>query len=216
MEELRSNPAFLAREREREAQQQANREAYASAARPVLEELRSLGFAVDSVRDLRVQGKPYPRAVPVLLAWLPRIADRYVKEDIIRTLSVPWAHPEAAPALLRELKESTDESLRWVIGNALEVVADESSFDDLRGLANDRSLGRAREMLVLAMGKLHDRRVVPTLIGLLADDELVGHALVALRRSKASVDPAVISPLTSHPKEWVRNEARELLREMGR
>ena len=31
----------------------------------------------------------YPGAIPTLVHWLPRIADRRVKEDIVRTLVGP-------------------------------------------------------------------------------------------------------------------------------
>ena len=75
--------------------------------------------------ELRHSGTKYKSAIPVLLRWLPKVAYSSLKEDIIRTLSVPWAKPEATPILLEEFKnieDPTGTGLRWVIGNALEVL----------------------------------------------------------------------------------------------
>lgn len=46
---------------------------------------------------------------------------------IVRTLSVSWARPLAGRVLVEEFRRTddrTDMGLRWVIANALEVVAD--------------------------------------------------------------------------------------------
>ena len=64
----------------------------------------------------------YKGAIPILLAWLPRISDPAVKPGVIRAITVPWAKPMAAPLLIQEFRKADDPTgtaLHWVIaGNA--------------------------------------------------------------------------------------------------
>lgn len=100
MAELNADPDYVARIRQRERQQTENLDNYRRAAEPVVRELVASGFKVQSVGELRQSGAEYPTAVPILVRWLPRIENEQVKEDIVRTLSVPWAAPDAGPALI--------------------------------------------------------------------------------------------------------------------
>ena len=103
----------------------------------LLDELAEVGFPVVSLTELRTSGVRYRAAVPVLLWWLPVMSDRRVKEELVRALSVPWARPVAALPLIAEFGrvdervDPTGTGLRWAIGNALSVVADDSVFDEL-------------------------------------------------------------------------------------
>lgn len=92
--------------------------------------------------------RSYRQAVPVLLDWLQKLevvpaADRAkVHEMLVRSLSVPAARGVAGPLLVEQFRRVEDPSglgLRWVIANALSVVADDAVFDDLVELARDRS-----------------------------------------------------------------------------
>jgi hypothetical protein len=68
----------------------------------------------------------------------------------------PGAKPDAARPLIRlfiDLDDDPQSALRWAIGNALDVVADDQVSDDLIDLAADRRYGTARQMIVLALGK---------------------------------------------------------------
>src|SRR5207302_7207463 len=105
-----------------------------------------------------------------------------VKESIVRTISVPFAKPMAARPLVEEFRRTADSAsaLRWAIGNALDVVADESVADDMIELAKERRYGKAREMVVSGLGNLSDARVVPVLLELLKDEDVCGHALAAV------------------------------------
>jgi hypothetical protein len=215
MAELERDPKFRVRTEQQQRDQRQNAENYSRAAAPIVAELRSLGFAVSSIGDLRRTKRVYKRAIPLLLAWVSQVSDRSVKEDLIRTLSVPWANPEAAPVLIREFKKADDTEatdLRWVIGNALEVVADDSHFSELAELAQDRKYGRAREMVVLALAKMKRPDSQNVLLRLLSDPQVDGHAVHALVKMKAAVEAARVEPFLKHPKRWVRQEAKKLLR----
>jgi hypothetical protein len=211
--ELQRDPQFVAREKKQEDDRRRNLERYRTAACDVLADLAAAGFKVEAIGDLRRLGTPYLEAVPVLIRWLPRVQDAAVKEDIVRTLSVPWAG-DAAPLLLAEFEraeDATGTALRWAAGNALEVLANDKIADGMIKLATDPRYGRAREMVVLGLGKLNDTRVTDVLLNLLGDDEVAGHAVMALGKLRARTARSRIEPLLNHPKPWVRKEARKAL-----
>lgn len=181
---------------------------------PIVSELIGAGFQVDVVSDLYHRRLDYRSAIPILLRWLPRISDRGAKEGIVRALSVKWAKPMAAPALIEEFRRASLESeygLKWAIGSALEVVADDSVFSELVILAGDKGHGRAREMVVAALGKMRDPRAVDVLIELLNDADVAGHALSALRKLAPQRARSYIERFVNHPRTWWRNEAKRAL-----
>jgi HEAT repeat protein len=125
---------------------------------------------------------------------------------------VPWAR-DAAPLLLAEFERAEDATgagLRWAIGNALEVVANDDIADEMIKLATDRRYGKAREMVVVGLGKLKNPRVADVL-NLLTDEDVVGHAVMALGRLRARRARSRIEPLLNHPKPWIREEAKKAL-----
>lgn len=184
-------------------------------AAPILEALRASGFAVDGIADLFNKKLNYQDAIPILVEWLPRVSNADVKEDIVRALSVKWAKgTSAASLLLAEFERAEDPSgsgLRWAIGNALAVLANDQIADGMIQLATNREYGIARQMVVVGLGKLKDPRVVEVLVNLLMDEEVAGHAVMALGRLRAKEARASIEPLLEHPKTWIRKEAKKAL-----
>jgi hypothetical protein len=208
MAELRQDPEFVRGERARAEKQDADVKGYTEAATGILDELRRVGFSVSAVGELR-SGRRYKKAIPILLSWLGRVADEHIKEDIIRTLSVPWAK-EAGPALVAEYRRTAG-SLRWAIANALEVLASDEIFNDLVELALDREGGQARQMLALAVAKTKSPDAKDALMQMLGDEEIAGHALSGLAKLKADVPRTVVEPFLEHSAAWVRKEAKKLL-----
>jgi HEAT repeat protein len=209
---LEQDPAYVARERERLAEQQQNLEGYRRAISPLTEELAQRDVRIEKVSQLLQNRREHKLAIPTLLKWLPAISYPPAKEDIVRTLSVPWAGAAAAQVLIAEFKRTASSSppdgLRWTIANALAVIADDSILDALEELVEDRQHGKAREMLAVALGQVNSPRAVSILLRLLDDEETVGHAVIALGRLKAASAQPRLESLSLHPKRWVRNEVR--------
>jgi HEAT repeat protein len=101
--------------------------------------------------------------------------------------------------------------LKWAIGNALCIVADDSVFQDVVALARDEGQGQAREMVVEALANRRYPQAVDVLCELLADEEVAGHALVALGKLKAACARPQIEPFLNHSEGWVRKEAKRSL-----
>jgi HEAT repeat protein len=221
MTDLMRDPAHVAREAESLTRSGERWRAYRRAAQPILTQLSKAGYDVESIGDLRAY-KGYQAAIPVLLEWLPRVSDRSVKIDLIRTLGTKLARPQAARPLIGEflsLSPTSDppspDTLRWAIGDALSVVADDSVFDELAGIAIDRRHGDQRGLVVVALGNMHDPRAVQVLVPLLEDPEVAGYAVMALGKLKASEAAPRIESFLNDPSPWVRREARKALSGMG-
>jgi hypothetical protein len=189
---------------------------------PILAELAAAGYRARSLADLRHSGVRYRDGVAVLLGWLQRVTDRKVKEEVVRALTVPWAKPAAARPMIEEFRrvdmsvDPTGTGLRWTIGNALDVLADDSVFDELVDLARDRRYGRARQMIVLGLGKSKRPEAVEVLVGLVDDPDVDGHAVKALGKLKAPAARAVLERKLNDQRAWVRGEARRALAKLPR
>jgi HEAT repeat protein len=105
--------------------------------------------------------------------------------------------------------------LKWAIGNALSVVADEAVFDDVAELVRDQRHGKAREMLAVALGNMSTPAAVAVLTELLQDDEVAGHAIIGLGNLRATAARGAIEGFLRHPKSWIRAEARKALKKIG-
>lgn len=197
--------------KERERQQATAEHRRISA--PILAELRDAGFDFGTLDELRRSGKQYRAALPILISWLPRIESLDVKESLVRTLSVPWARGIATNPVLQEFYKASKEAmaLRWAVGNAMEVIADNSVADEILSIVADRSNGMARQMFVLALGKLQHPRAVPVLVDLLEDEEVAGHAVKALGNLKAVEAKGGLEGMLKHTKTWIREEAASAL-----
>jgi hypothetical protein len=183
---------------------------FRSSQEEIINELRKLGFDVDAVSDLFNKAWDYRRAIPVLLDWLPRTLDPGTKEALVRALSVKWARPQAGPPLIKEFIEAPPEcqALKWAIGNALEVVADRSLVDQLVPLCCDNTHGEARQMIVLALGRMKTTTSTECLIRLLDDPEVQLHAIIALGTQRAAEALPKLEELARDSRSWIRAKAK--------
>lgn len=181
---------------------------------PLMEELHAAGFSEATLDELRISRKPYASAIPILVRWLPRVEDASAKESIVRTLSVPWARGIATRAVLDEFHRAPQEweGLRWAIGNAMEVLADDGVAPEILTIVADPAQGTARQMFVLALGRLRYYESIPTLTRLLSDEDVAGHAAMALGHMGAAEALAELERLARGARPWIRKEATKALK----
>ena len=183
-----------------------------SAESDLLQALAEVGAPVQSVWDW-VNGATPAAAIPVLIDWLGRIGPEHLRlrEGIVRALTTRAARPAAAVTVAAEMKRQAEFgagwTTLWAYGNALAVVGDDTTYDQLAALVTDRSLGRGREMLPAAMAEMRSAGATDVLIGLLRDPEIGGHAAVALAR-RADAPPGILESYVDDPRPWVRRAAR--------
>jgi hypothetical protein len=175
---------------------------------------------INSVFDLVNSKARYQDAIPALIKCFGMVSDNWIKEGIVRALTVKEARGKADKALVSEFRSLPAEqqyfSLKWAIGNALSVVATDAVFDELVELVRDKRHGRAREMLAVALGNMKNPAVVDVLIELLGDEEVAGHAIMALGKLKAEKARPYIERFLDHPKAWVRREAKKALAKLDK
>jgi hypothetical protein len=126
----------------------------------------------------------YAAAAPILVKWLPRVPDPVEKEVIARSLAGEKSAPaEAGRLLVAEFRRAplSDESRKWAYANTLATLAEAEVADDLIELIRDPRHGRARQMLCDALKRTKDPRAPDTLIELIDDDDVAGHAISVLR-----------------------------------
>jgi HEAT repeat protein len=183
--------------------------------------LNRLGMDVANVFDLMKWKEPYAAAVPVLLEYLPRVQDQSIKETIVRALTVKEARGKADAALVAEFRAvpagpAANVGLKWAIANALAIIGTDAVFADLVELLKDKQHGKSREMLAVALGNMKNPAAADVLIESLNDDEVAGHAVMALGKLKAQKARRQIERFLNHPKSWVRKEASKALARLDR
>jgi hypothetical protein len=186
--------------------------------RPILEALDEVGYQVNSLADLRQAGVKYERAIPILVADLAELTEPRALAQVVRTLSVPWAKPEATKPLIdlfRQVDDPNELGLRWTIGNALDVTWDDAHYEDLVSLAVDTAFGRSREMIVLGFARSRRTDASDVLISLLKDRAVNGHATAALRKlmKKRRIPEARdgLTAMLDDERTWVRKDAERAI-----
>jgi hypothetical protein len=170
-----------------DARAQRRQEGPGEEAEPLVAALEAAGIdAVDFGRFASFTTFDFERAVPVLIGWLPRVADPSVKEAMVRSLAGQRrARGEGARRLIEEFGRPDyveEQSLRWAIGNTLATLAGPADADAIIAILRDRTNGTARQMFCDALVRTRDPRRTEMLIQLIGDDDVAGHAISALRR----------------------------------
>ena len=184
---------------------------------PIIHELRKAGYGVYSLQEILDAKQVYEGMWPVLLRWFPIVEDVRIKDAIVGIMNSPKSpyRREIASSLIAEFPKEENDTIRWAIGNALVVMADDEVFAELRDLVQNKRFGKGREMLVVALGGMRKTpEAVGVLVKLLDDEELTGHAIIGLRKLKAVSAIPEISKYVNHEKTWVRNEAKKAMKEL--
>lgn len=190
--------------------------AYQTAARELLADLTTAGAPVTAVRDLLLAERYDASLVPILVRWLGSVEYQPLREDIIRTLSVPWAKA-AAPLLVSEFAREPHDGMRWVIGNALCQLADDAIASDLVAIAANPTYGTSRQMVVFGLGAVTPSpSVTSALVAQLGDTDVCGHAVTALGKLRAASARAAVAALADHPRAWIRREVKKALARIDR
>jgi hypothetical protein len=107
------------------------------------------------------------------------------------------------------------ESLVWALGESFRRVllrvrsyrCSKRVFAPIRSLCLDKQFGKGRESFTMLLGQYGGSAQVATLIRLLGDPEICGHAVYALRVLGAAEAAGSVRPFLGSPKSWVKKEA---------
>jgi hypothetical protein len=140
--DLMADPEWVRKHEEREAKWQAEEARLNAEGQPIVADLHTIGMAVTSVWNLVNSSASYPAAVPILLKHLRRPYDPKIREGI------------AGGPILDALRAEETHEVRWVLANALTIVADPSNADAIAGLIDDPRYADVRGRLRQALKNL--------------------------------------------------------------
>jgi HEAT repeat protein len=180
--------------------------------------LRAVGIEVGDIYEF-VRGHTPDLALPILLDMMRVVTHPAIKQGVIRALGSKSADKNVRKGLIEYYEniaptEWAAEDTKWAIGNTLEIIAKEDILSDMIRIAVNQSHGKSREMVVLGLSKFKSDNVYDTLVGLLDDPIISGHAIIALRKFG---DPRAISEIKKKlddPKPWIRAEARKAIKKL--
>ncbi len=186
----------------------------------IKQQLGEIGVVVESIYDLVNISQPYPKAIPVLLSLLENgIENIRLREGVIRALAVKEARGKAGQILLKEFYRTplNQTFLLWVIGNSMEVVITKDEVNQVLEIVKDKSYGIARQMFVLALGKIKSKKgeVEEALLDLFKDEEVIPHAINALGKLKSTKAKSKIEGLINHNNSLIRKEAKKALKKLS-
>lgn len=155
----------------REVERQELRIQLLAMQKPLLDELKDLGFLVQDVWDFANTNSSYADALPVLLKHLQKPYADKIKEGIARALAVPEAK-SSWHILLSEF-EKTNQLMapgsKMGLAAAIAVIADDSVIKDLISVIQDKSHGESR-ILFLKVFKRSKLPVAKKILAELAND----------------------------------------------
>ena len=181
MDRLEADPEWVARRKRKEHERQRREVGYRRAEAPLVDELRSAGYDVESAWDLVNTPGTYPPAIPILLAHLPRPYPGPVREGIARALAVPEAKVGWS-VLTRMYRDEQDRHAKSGLAVAIAGAADDEVIDDVIALAQDARIGGSRILLLGALERSASRRARAALMELGTDPDLMKEIPVILRR----------------------------------
>jgi HEAT repeat protein len=146
--------------------------------------VNELGDQVDPISqfvNLRTCAEPW---LDLLIAYYPRMVHDAEHDMIVRALGTVKSAParEKAARFLLTLfsAKRPDISLLWAAANSLAILNVRSTYAKATKIAANTRFGNARQMLLRLLGRAKTEEAFHTLLKLLRDPQVRGHALAAL------------------------------------
>lgn len=187
----------------------------------IYKELENAGVNTAKYSSLLAISEPYPKAIPVFVEFLKNeeFDSIRTKEMLVRTLTVKEAKGIVNETLISEYHKYPEEGLfqsyRWAIGNAFKVIITSKDEDNIIDIVSDKSNGNSRQMFVYALKAIKSIRVENTLINLLDDSDVTGHAIYALGALKSQKAKAKIELFLNNKSAYLRLSAKKALKKIG-
>ncbi|MPM75988.1 hypothetical protein SDC9_122983 [bioreactor metagenome] len=176
-------------------------------------EVNNYGFKVMNYDDLKAIKRKIKNTIPILLKYLHLLQGNNYTDAILRLLAVKGFN-EATENLLEVYNDKNSKIDKWVVGDTLYSIQDKRFEDKYIEIVSDKGNGDSRQMIVILLGKLRCEKAIPTLINLLKDDDVNGHAIMALGYFKNIELIKYIEPFLNHEKRWVRKESEKAIKKI--
>jgi hypothetical protein len=162
MAALSRDPTFVTNKRRRDEEEHHRLTLLGEEEKPLITDLKGVGIVVETVWDLVNTNASYRAAIPTLTRHLALPYSLRIKEGIARALTIPYGGSSALNTAIEEFEkqnENSEISLKWVLGNAISVLATQGDADRLILIAMNRSHGKARAPIVSALPRVVQDKV---------------------------------------------------------
>lgn len=171
---LQADPRWVAERAKEEKEFRRRGLELQQAEAPLVADVQSAGFEVESVWDLVNTAASYRPALPVLLEHLGRDYPPAIREGIARALATPearFARSELIEAFVAEKNRRVKDGLAVAVAETSDIE-DVGDLDDVLALLQNPEHGSSRILLLSVLERLTGRRQHDLLQELSTDPEL--------------------------------------------
>ena len=179
----------------------------------LIKEANIYGFEVKDYNQLDAIKRKIRTFIPILLKYLDLFEARNYKNAIVGLLGVKGFN-EVTEILLSKYNDKNYNINKWNVGDALYSIQDKRFEDKYIEIVENDANGTSRQMIVILLGRLRCEKAIQTLIDLLQDDDVNGHAIMALGYFKNNELIKYVEPFLHHEKRWIRKEAEKAIKKI--
>lgn len=179
----------------------------------LIKEANESNFEVEDFNQLNAMKRKIKNFVPTLIKYLYMFEQDNYRNAIVGILGVKGFY-DATETLLKLYNHNEKKIDKWAIGDALYSIQDKRFEHEYIEMVSNKHDGNSRQMIVILLGKLRCEQAIQTLINLLKDDDVCGHAIMALGYFKDIELLHHIEPFLAHDNRWVRKEAEKAMKKI--
>jgi HEAT repeat protein len=179
----------------------------------LIKEVNNYGLEIVNYDELKAIKRTIKNAIPILLKYLNLFEGDNYTDATLRLLAVKGFN-DATEKLLEIYNDKSSKIDKWVIGDVLYSIQDGRFQDEYIKIVRNEYNGISRQMIVILLGKLKCEKAIPTLVNLLQDDKVDGHAIMALGYFKNYELIKCIEPFLNHEKKWIQKEAAKAIKKI--
>lgn len=178
-------------------------------------EIRARGINIENIDDLIKISKKEKSLIPIILKYIKFFENEEDKAWLVRALGVK-GFIDATKSLLEEFYNASNlSSLKWTIGNTISLILDNNCNEDIIRIIKNKDHGTSRQMFVVALGKMREKKALPIILEQLSDKDLTGHAIIALSYFNDQSIISYIEPFKNHEVNWIRKEAIKAIKKIS-
>lgn len=174
-----------------------------------------LNTQVSEYSELLCIRKKLKKCIYKILEYLYKFNADNFKDAMVDLVSYK-GFDEATETLLKLYNDKNNGIDKWNIGDALYSIQDNKYEEQYIEIVKNKENGVSRQMITILLGKLKCEKSIPVLIELLEDDDVNGHAIMALGYFKDKKIIQHIEPFIKHKKIWIRKEAEKSIKKISK
>lgn len=187
-------------------------------AEPIIIELEKLGTAINSPSDFNKSITNHPEATKIFIRHIDKDYPHLILKMFVMSLS--YSTTPICHQLIEMFKKSTNEDLRWQIGNTIlilykkKIKHDEVTFFEIEEILKNEQYGESVSQFIKLACIVGKQKAVPILLILLNSSYklIITNAIIELGKLKAIEAESDIIKFLDHNESIVRSKAKTALK----